>query len=481
MPDSVQDRTVCLVSLGCSKNLVDSEVMAGHLGRAGLQLVSDPDEADLVVVNTCGFIDAAREESIDTILEHVARKKKGRLKGLVVSGCLVELHAAELAKQIPEVDAFLPLSDYSGVPSIVQAVLGGSLSPGGACPSAEGGDVPGVSLTGDLAPTRELRPGGLRKGPDDDLGRALLTPRHTAYLRLGEGCNHVCAFCAIPKIRGKLRSKPLEVLVEEAHALAALGTRELTLVAEDTTDWGKDLGGRQRLADLLRALGEVEGIRWVRVMYAHPATMDDDLAATMAAVPNVVPYLDIPVQHGDAEVLRRMRRGTSPERIRDLVRRLREAIPGITLRTTILTGFPGETEARFGRLLEMLEELRFDRVGCFVFSPESTTEAFTLRGRPSRKAAERRREAVMRLQRDVLQASNKARVGGVEEVLVDAVGELPGARGIWAAARSVREAPEVDGQILVALPDADAATPGDFVQVRMTGVQGYDMMATLAR
>jgi ribosomal protein S12 methylthiotransferase len=214
-------------------------------------------------------------------------------------------------------------------------------------------------------------------------------------------------------------------------------------------------------------------------MYAHPATMDDRLVATMAEVENVVPYLDIPVQHGDEEVLRRMRRGTSPARIRDLVHRLRERIPGITLRTTVLTGFPGETELRFAHLLELLEELRFERVGCFVFSPEETTEAFALKGRPSRKAAERRRDAVMRLQRDILQAANKARVGGVEEVLVDAVGELQDARGTWAAARSAREAPEVGGQILVALPGPDALNPGDFVPVRMTGVQGYDMMATL--
>lgn len=447
---------MCLVSLGCSKNLVDSEVMAGHLGRAGLDIVADPRESDVVIVNTCGFIDPAREESIDTILEYVEMKRQGDVSAVVVSGCLVQLHAAELELQIPEVDAWLPLSDYSGVPSVVGAVLTGDRSE--ICPTGEAHAVPG----------------GLLKAADSDLGRALLTPRHTAYLRLGEGCNHICAFCAIPKIRGKLRSKPLEVLVEEAEALSTLGARELTLIAEDSTDYGKDLDRGYGLADLLEALGGVGGIEWVRVMYAHPATIDERLVATMARIGNVLPYIDMPVQHGDAAVLKRMRRGTSPDRIRKVVGWLRDAMDDVTLRTTILVGFPGETEEAYDNLLGFLEELRFDRVGCFTWSPEEGTEGAGLDGRVDADVAESRRERVMRFQRGVMESRNAARLGAVEPVLLDAV------EGDRALGRSRRDAPEVDGQVLVELPAGAAPAVGDFVRVRMTGVKGYDLVGTLA-
>jgi ribosomal protein S12 methylthiotransferase len=460
---SAQSRSVCLVSLGCAKNLVDSEVMVGHLDRAGIVLVTDPADSDVVIVNTCGFIDAAREESVDTVLRYTAMKERGELRGVVVTGCLVQLHEKQLAQEIPEVDAFLGLSDYSGVPSIVDAVLGHS------------GAMPGPD---DLQARTGLH-GGDEKGGDSDLGRALLTPAHTAYLRLGEGCNHICAFCAIPKIRGKLASKPLEVIVEEATALAELGTRELTLVAEDSTDYGKDLGQGYGLSELLVELGKIEKIRWVRVMYAHPATIDAQLIQTMADVPNVVPYLDMPVQHGDADVLRAMRRGTSPERIRDVVGQLRAAIPDITLRTTILVGFPGETDERFGHLLSLLEELRFDRVGCFVFSAEETTEAAGLPGPVSRATAEDRQAQVMALQRQLLTQANRARIGTEEDILVDSIEDLAGVAGKLAIGRSVRDALQVDGQVLVSLPDGstDNCRIGSFARVRITGQKGYDLVA----
>jgi ribosomal protein S12 methylthiotransferase len=473
MPVATDRRSVCLVSLGCSKNLVDSEVMVGHLARAGLDLVVDADDADLVVVNTCGFIDAAREESVDTILEYAELKQQGVIRGLVVTGCLVQLHAAELGEQIPEVDAFLPLSDYSGVPSIVKAVLGD----GAAAPDSPGGGLVGAAAEPFDGANRDVA-GGQAKAADSDLGRRLLTPVHTAYLRLGEGCNHVCAFCAIPRIRGKLSSKPMEVLLEEATALAALGTRELTLVAEDTTDYGKDLGAGYGLAELLEGFGDVPGLEWVRVMYAHPATFDDRLAEVMADVPNVVPYLDMPIQHGDADVLRAMRRGTNPDRIRDIVSRVRARIPELTLRTTILTGFPGETDAAHANLLGLLDDLRVDRVGCFVYSSEEGTEGAGLPGAVPRELAEARRDEVMGHAREVLEAANQARIGGTERLLVDAVGELAGVSGSLALGRTAREAPEVDGQVLVHL-DADATDPepGEFIEVKMTGVKGYDMVA----
>jgi ribosomal protein S12 methylthiotransferase len=454
---SSTSRAVCLVSLGCSKALVDSEVMAGHLGRAGLSLTREPEQGSVVIVNTCGFIDDAREESIDTVLQYVDMKKKGELAGVVVTGCLVQLHQKQLEADIPEVDAWLPISDYSGVPSIVNAVLGHSPS--------------------------DICAGGETKSGDTDLGRALLTTPHTAYLRLGEGCNHICAFCAIPKIRGRLKSKPIEVLVEEAASLAALGCRELTLIAEDSTDYGKDLKLGYGLADLLAALGEVKGIRWVRVMYAHPATMDERLIETMAAVPNVLPYIDMPVQHGDETVLKRMRRGTSPARIRRVVGLLREAIPGITLRTTILVGFPGETAARFGHLMDLLEELAFDRVGCFTFSPESNTEAGSMRPRVSRAVAEERRAMVMDSQRRLLLAKNKARIGTKDLVLVDGVDRAAAGTGRLAIGRTASDAPEVDGRVLVELPAKGfkrKVGPGTFLNVRITGAKGYDLVASPA-
>jgi ribosomal protein S12 methylthiotransferase len=378
----------------------------------------------------------------------------GEVSAVVVAGCLVQLHATALAEEIPEVDAFVPLSDYSGVPSIVDSVLGHSPS--------------------DVCPTGESRvfAGGEVKAAGNDLGRGLLTPVHTAYLRLGEGCNHVCAFCAIPKIRGKLKSKPIEVLLEEAEALASLGARELTLIAEDSTDYGKDLRAGYGLTDLLTGLGGVSGIEWVRVMYAHPATIDEPLVATMAKVGNVLPYLDMPVQHGDEGVLRAMRRGTTPDRIHQVVGWLREAIPDITLRTTILTGFPGETDEAFGHLMELLEELRFDRVGCFTWSPEETTEGFGLPGRVDPAVAEERRAKVMRFQRELMEAAHRARIGTHERVLVDAVGE-DGALG-----RTRRDAPEVDGRVLIGSADG-ALAPGDFVDVKITGVKGYDLVGTL--
>jgi ribosomal protein S12 methylthiotransferase len=473
--DTAAERSVCLVSLGCSKNLVDSEVRAGHLGRAGLELVTDPEDSDLVIVNTCGFIDEAREESVDTILRYAELKREGVVQGLVVTGCLVELHEKQLAREIPEVDAFLPLSDYSGVPSVVNAVLGrrvGEAEATGAVDFSGGGAVREGS--------REA--GGGSKGGAADLGRSLLTPVHTAYLRLGEGCNHVCAFCAIPKIRGKLASKPLDVLLEEARALVSLGTQELSLVSEDSTDYGKDLRAGYGLPELLRGLGGIDGLRWVRVLYAHPATFDEHLAETMAEVPNVLPYLDMPVQHGDATVLQRMRRGTSPDRIRRVVADVRAAMPDVTLRTTILVGFPGETERRFGHLLELLEELCFDRVGCFAYSPEPGTEGHDLGGRPSRKVAQQRREQVMRLSRERLQAANRNRVGRHETVLVDAVQDLAGMDGRLAIARSARDAPEIDGQVLVSLPadGSDAVEVGAFLDVKITGIKGYDLVGMLS-
>jgi ribosomal protein S12 methylthiotransferase len=340
------------------------------------------------------------------------------------------------------------------VPSIVDSVLGHA--PSEVCPTGES----------------RVFAGGEGKAASNDLGRGLLTPVHSAYLRLGEGCNHICTFCAIPSIRGKLKSKPMEVLIEEAEALASLGARELTLIAEDSTDYAKDLGVGYGLTDLLEGLGGVVGIGWVRVMYAHPATIDEPLVATMARVGNVLPYVDMPIQHGDEAVLRAMRRGTSPDRIRRVVGWLREAMPDVTLRTTVLVGFPGETESAFHHLMEFLEALRFDRVGCFAWSPEESTESYRLESRVAPELAEERRATVMSFQRELMEQSQRLRIGSTEQVLVDAVGD-DGALG-----RTRRDAPEVDGRVLIEAGDRSLKA-GTFVEVKMTGVKGYDLVGTL--
>ena len=448
---------VALVSLGCPKNLVDSEVMVGQLAGGPFALQGSPSGADVVVVNTCGFIDPAREESVDTICEMLELKARGEVKGVVVAGCMVRRYGVDLARELPDVDAFLDISDYSDAPTVFQRIH--RREPGDGSPAREDA----------LAPIA----GGGDKTDQVDLGRALLTLPHTAYLRVSEGCDRKCAFCAIPLIRGTQRSKPIEVLVEEARQLASTGVREISLVGEETTAYGSDLGMRygEGIVELLGALGEVDGLHWIRLLYAHPGSFAPSLIDEIRDNDKVAKYVDMPIQHADDDVLKRMRRGTPADRIRAIVRDLRDEVPGITLRTTILVGFPYETERRFGRLLDFLEEARFERLGCFAYSREEGTSSYDFGSRiPSREAAERRRR-VMTLQRRISKERNDALVGEVVPVLIDVI------EGDEAIGRTEADAPQIDGTVRVR--GAGELTPGRLVSVHVDKAHGYDLEGTV--
>lgn len=453
--------TVSLISLGCAKNLVDSEVIVGRLAGGPFALQREPAGADVVVVNTCGFIDPAKEESVDTICEMLELKARGEVKGVVVAGCMVRRYGEELARELPDVDAFLDISDYSDAPSVFRRIRD----------KAAGDDSPARAEAGG----RILRGG--EKTASVDLDRTLLTLPHTAYLRISEGCDRKCAFCAIPLIRGLQKSKPVDVLVAEAVRLAARGVKELSLIGEETTAWGSDLGMGYGLGivELLRALGGVRGIEWLRLQYAHPGSMKPALVEEIATNPKVAKYVDMPVQHGDDEILKRMRRGTPAARIRDLVRELRAASPDVTLRTTVLVGFPHETETRFENLMAFLAEARFDRLGCFAYSREEGTASHAMTSRVAARTAAERRRKVMTLQRRIAKKAHEAWIGRTRRVLVDRVEKDV------AIARSEGEAPQVDPVIRIkGAGHGSGLAPGSFVEVTIDGVDEYDLRASLA-
>lgn len=444
---------VCLISLGCPKNLIDSEVMAGRINASKMDMVYDPEDADVAVVNTCGFIEAAVEESRSTILDLCRLKEAGLLKGIVVAGCLVQRFRGELIEQIPEVDAFLTISDYSGLGRAIEDAARGERSSSGRRPSR----------------------GGQRRSAETDLSRALLTPSHTAYLRIAEGCNHQCSFCAIPSIRGRLRSKPETILLEEVGQLARLGVKELNLVAEDTTDYGRDLESGSTLAGLLDTLSTVSGIEWIRILYAFPSRVTDELIETIARSGKVVNYIDVPIQHISGPILRSMRRGTTPASIVDMIKRLRAALPGIVLRTSVIVGYPGESAARFDELFEFLERVRFERLGAFGFSPESGTAAHELEPRLPREVVDARIEKIMEFQRRVIEERNISLVGQTADAIVDVVS------GDRARGRTEGDAPDIDcGVDIVGGGIEEGLEAGEIVKVRFTGHSGYDLIAQRA-
>ena len=436
---------VSLISLGCARNLVDSEVLLGHAVEEGLQVVENAEDADVVVVNTCGFIETAKQESIDTILSVARLKKDGNLKGVIAVGCLAQRYGEELGKSIPELDAVFGLSDYSGVPNIVRKIVNGS--------------------TKRWVATVD---GGKPKGPRSDKKRVLLTPKSFAYLRISEGCDHKCTFCAIPQMRGRNRSKPMDVLVEEAQQLAATGVQELVVVAEDTTAYGLDDGRKRRIHELLEKLGDVDGIRWIRLMYAYPHTVAPELTTFLREHDKAVKYLDIPIQHISSPMLKAMKRGVSKDQVRGILDRLRDEVPGIAVRTTLITGFPGETEQDFAELRELVTSYRFERLGVFPYSHEESTPAFAMPDQIDPDVAEARAAELMELQRQVMGDFQRGFVGKTLPVLVD--GYDPEARRL--VARTYADAPEVDCRVL--LPKG-AAEPGDFVEVEITAADDYEL------
>jgi ribosomal protein S12 methylthiotransferase len=435
---------VSLISLGCARNLVDSEVLLGHVAEEGLAIVREPEDADVVVINTCGFIDEAKQESIDTILEVCELKAAGRIKGVLAVGCLAQRYGEELRAELQEVDAFLGITDYSGVPGLIRKL------------------VNGTSLR--FAATVD---GGRPKSARSDANRLLLTPKSYAYLRISEGCNHTCTFCAIPGMRGRNRSKPMDVLIEEAGNLGRNGVREIVVVAEDSTAYGLDIDRKRAIHTLLEQLAEVPGIDWLRLMYAYPHTVLPELTRVMREHRRIVPYLDIPIQHISSRMLRGMKRGVSSEQVRAILWRLRDEVPGIVVRTTLIVGFPGETEADFAELRDFVADYRFERMGAFTYSQEEGTPAFGLRDQVPLAVAAARQAELMELQRGIMAAHNAAMVGRTVPVLVD--GRAPDGTGF--VGRTTGDAPEIDGVVRL---DGDLRS-GDLIQVRITAAEDYDL------
>jgi ribosomal protein S12 methylthiotransferase len=432
---------VYMHTLGCPKNRVDSEVMLGTLAQAGYRLVQEPEQAEVIVVNTCGFIESAKEESVDAIVELAGLKEAGRCKKLVVTGCLVQRHAEELSRELPEVDHFLGTGAYADIAKVVSD-----------------------------AQARRL------VVPDPDFVHSAATPRvnslpsHTAYLKVSEGCDNACAFCIIPKLRGPQRSRPVDDVVAEAEALAAQGTIEVSLVAQDLTAYGQDLPGRPRLHALLRALAKVEGLRWIRLHYAYPRDVPAALVETIADEPKIVKYLDMPLQHSSDRLLRAMKRGRDSVFLRELLARLRARVPGIALRTSLIVGLPGETEEDFEDLVRFVEEERFERLGVFEFSPEDGTDAATMPGQVPDAVKRARFERVMELQQQISREHQRAMIGRRVEVLVEGRAEET---EHLLAGRHAQQAPEIDGLTYV---NDGVAYPGELVTVEVTDASAYDLV-----
>jgi ribosomal protein S12 methylthiotransferase len=441
---------VGLISLGCPKNLVDSEVMLGTLRGSGFALTTDPAEADVVVVNTCTFIGPARQESVDTILEMAELKRSGRCRRLVVAGCMVQAHRDELQREIPEIDALVGLDDVERIAE--------------ACALEAG--------------TRfEASTGRAQYLYAGSSPRVLATPGYSAYLKISEGCDHTCAFCAIPSFRGVQRSRSIASLVDEARRLAASGVVELNLIAQDTTDYGTDLRDGTTAADLLRALDQVEGLRWIRTLYAYPNRITPDFIAALASGRRLARYLDLPLQHADAELLKAMRRGGSGDAHLRLLEALRRAVPEIALRTTFIVGFPGETEERFETLLAFVRAARFDRVGAFVYSEEKGTPAAALPDDVPPDVKEDRRARLMQAQEEVSFDRQRALVGRTLPILVE--GEHEESEYLLAG-RTEWQAPEIDGSVI--LTDAPRVLyPGEFVEVRIDEAHAHDLVGAVVK
>ncbi len=442
-------KSVGIISLGCSKNLNDSEVMAGALLKAGYQLSPTPDRADVILVNTCAFIEPARAEGAENILAACAHKANGACKAVVVAGCMPQRYREQMQDAFPEVDAFIGVDELDRLPEVLATL-------------AKRQAVPLTIAEG--LPTRTF---------DKPLPALRLTGPTFAYIKIAEGCNHACAFCAIPQFRGHLRSRPMAAIVAEARELLATGTRELNLIAQDVTAYGKDLRDGSSLATLLQALDELEGEFWIRFLYGFHNHVTNELLEVMAKASHVVPYFDLPIQHSHPEVLRAMRRADTIRAIDTFPARLRAAVPGATLRTTCMVGFPGETEEHFEALMAYVEAARFDHLGTFIFSPEEGTAAADLPDLPDPEVAQRRHAALMTLQKRLAKERNRERVGTVATALVV---DYDDNEGVYA--RLPHQAPEVDGLTHIKRAP-ESVQPGDFVKVKVTGVRGYDLTATL--
>ncbi len=439
--------TVHLISLGCPRTLVDSELYLGELQQAGLTVVDTLEQADVAIINTCSFIQEAIQESIDTVLQVAELKQQGKLKAVVVAGCLVQRFKEGLVKELPEVDGFVGVDGFGDIETVVHKVL-----------------------KGEHHALIRRRPRLPHRGQPS---RVALTPSHYAYLKVSEGCLKGCSFCIIPKIKGPLASRPMEDLVEEARRLVEeRGVRELVVVGQDTSDYGVDLYGQPRIADLLAALGTIQGLRWIRLLYCHPKGITPQILEAIRDIPTVCKYLDSAIEHADNDVLMRMNRGITQEHIRERVARLRREIPGISLRTAVIVGFPGETERAFEALIEFIEDMKFERLGAFQYSNEEGAAAFRYPDQVPEAVKQRRYDQLMQVQQRVASEINRTWLGRRCEVIID---EADPSEPTQFVGRTAADCPEVDGVVYVT--NATPLVPGQIVPVTITDTYEYDLVA----
>jgi len=478
------------VSLGCPKNLVDSEVMMGILTQAGAELTPDAEDADVIVVNTCSFIGSAQQESIDTILEMARHKVKagGKAKRLVVAGCLVERFHDEILKNIPEVDAVVGTGELDKILSaagVLEAPRAASpfniLTSNALAPNMPTSRPEGDHRRGQGRFARDSWDGAVADLPnylyDDHTPRVLTTPRHSAYIKIAEGCDHPCSFCIIPQLRGQFRSRRFESVIAEAERLARSGVREITLIGQDTTCYGEDLGLKDGLALLLEKLAGVEGLQWIRFLYAYPNKITGRLLETIAAHDNICSYIDVPLQHGSATVLKRMKRGGGADLFLRSIEKMRRVIPGVTLRTSFIVGFPGETEKEFEELCSFVKEADFDWMGAFGYSDQEGAGAFRDEKKLSTREIESRRKSLMSIQKKISRAKKKSLIGLEFDLLLEGASTES---DLLLEGRTAMHAPEIDGKVFVNdYPEGNEPKEGEFYRCRITAAHDYDLVAEI--
>lgn len=434
---------ILFVSLGCDKNLVDSEVMLGIIRERGFKIINDEKDADIIIVNTCCFINDAKEESINTILEMAEYKKTGKLKALIVTGCLGQRYHKEIAEEIPEVDGIIGTTSYESITKVIDEALGGNF-------------------------TEELE--SIDYLPTEEVNRVMTTGGYFSYLKIAEGCDKHCTYCIIPSLRGKYRSREMDALIKEATYLANNGVKELILVAQETTLYGTDIYGEKKLPELLKKLCKIEGIEWIRLLYCYPEEITDELIQVMKEEEKVCKYIDMPIQHASDNVLKRMARKTNNAELRERIAKIKEEIPEICLRTTLITGFPGETKEDYEEVLDFIDDIEFDRLGVFTYSKEEDTPAAKFEDQIEEEVKEARKEEIMALQQEISYDKSQSYIGSTMKVLIE--GKLP-EENVYIG-RTYRDAPNVDGYCFVSCPYE--LMSGDFVNVKITEAKEYDLV-----
>lgn len=435
-------KRIGLVSLGCPKNLVDSEIMLGRLKKEDFEIVNEKESAEILIVNTCGFIESAKQESINTILE-MAECKKKNCELLIVTGCLAERYRDKIIEEIPEVDAVVGTGGYGEITKVIEDAYSGSKP----------------VLYGKLEELEYLRN-----------NRVVSTGKGYAYIKIAEGCDNCCTYCIIPSLRGHYRSRKIEEIVDEARDLARQGIKEIILVAQDTTRYGTDLYKERKLVELIRKISEIESIQWVRILYCYPEEIDDNLIQEFVINPKLCKYLDIPIQHASSKVLKAMGRRGTAEEVEKLLRKLREKIPGLILRTSLIVGFPGEDESDFIKLIDFVQEFMFDRLGVFIYSKEEGTPAARIRSQVNKKVKQQRHDAIMSLQREISRRKNSERLDKVYKTIVEGIAE----DGIFYYGRTYAEAPEIDG--LIYFTSREPIDAGCFIDVKILNTDEYDLI-----